>query len=526
MSQPMHLVSAPLSRPRFARAGGLLARAAVATACVAAVLPAQVPVNTATSTPALVITRVQVVDVGTGEVRSDQTLVMANGRIVDVGPRTRVKSPRGARVVDGTGLYAVPGLWDMHVHTSAVAMKPARPGERKDVAHNAAFVFPLFVANGVTGIRDMSGNLSLLNSWRAEIRAGRMVGPRMLITGAKLGSENPVVPGAPYPISTDEDVRTSVRLLKENGADLVKYLELPLDRTRFLLRVAREQGMPVAGHVPAWMRVADVSDAGMTSVEHLQGVLQGVTPLEDELIAETLHEFTWWGKLLQRAGLWDVERRFEDRRRRALESANDSTTQALFRRFIRNGTWQVPTLSFVRHMNGVMDPKADRDARAAYMLPFLTGLRSSWGEGDTLLALDYVKWAHRVTGQMARAGVPLLAGSDMPGSLRLPGFSLVDELEHLVSAGLTPLQSLQAATIRPADFLHARDSLGTLEQGKVADVILVRGNPLADIRQLRKLESVVLAGRYLSRSDLDQMLAQVRATVADWRSSVPPKREP
>ena len=496
-------------------------RVGVALVCCATMLPAQ---GAPTRRPVLVIRNLQVIDVATGHIRSDQTLMIGAGHILAISPGQQVKPPRGARIIDANGLYAVPGLWDMHVHTSSVAMKPRHATEEGTLLHNAEFVFPLFVANGVTGVRDMSGNLAVLNGWRAAIREGRIVGPRMLVTGSKFGSSGPVVPGAPYPIRAEGDVRTSLRRLKQGGADFVKYLELPEDLTQLLLRLSREQGLPVAGHVPEWTRVRDVSDGGISSLEHLQGVLNGTTRIEDELISETRSESTWWGKLLIRAGLWDVERRFEDRRRRALASHDDSLAQALFRRFIRNGTWQTPTLTFVRHINGVMDDKAIRDARAPYMLPFLTGRRSSWGQGDTLLSLQYVKWAHQVTGAMARAGVPILAGSDMPGTLRLPGFSLVDELENLVAAGLSPLQSLQAATIRPAEFLQARDSLGTLEPGKVADVILVRGNPLADIRHLRELEGVVLAGRYISRRELDQMLEHVRATAQLWR--LPPRPHP
>jgi imidazolonepropionase-like amidohydrolase len=474
---------------------------------------------------ALAITNVRVVDVATGGIRVEQTIVILDGRIREVAPRQRVRLPAGVKVIDAKGLYAVPGLWDMHVHTSSTAMKPRYPGEERTLLHNEEFVFPLFVANGVTGIRDMSGNLEVLNGWRRAIREGRTLGPRMLVTGGKIGSDRPVVPGAPHPLVTVGDVRTSVRLLKREGADLVKYLDTTDELFRATLQAARAEGLRVSGHIPSWMRVQDASDLGMASVEHLAGVLEGASTIQEALTAEARRERTWWGGLLVRAGVWDEPQRLEDRQRRALASYSDSLAQALFRRFVRNGTWQVPTLVSTRHVNGILDDPRVLEARAPYTLPFLTGRRRNWGQGDTLTSLAYVKRAFQLTGAMARAGVPIMAGSDMPGTNRLPGFSLVDELGFLVQAGLTPLQALQAATIRPAEFLQARDSLGTVEPGQVADVLLLRGNPLDDIGQLRQLESVIVAGRYLSRRDLDALLAQVREVARQWRLPPVPHKE-
>ncbi|MBK7830856.1 MAG: amidohydrolase family protein [Gemmatimonadetes bacterium] len=473
----------------------------------------------------IALTHVRVVDVATGAIQPDQTILIVGGRIREVGPQRRVKVPADAKVVNATGLYAVPGLWDMHVHVSSTAMRPRAPGEEATLLHNAEFVFPLFVANGVTGIRDMSGNLKVLTDWRRSIVAREMIGPRMIVTGAKVGSDRPVVPGAPYPIATDDDLRKSGRMLKQEGADFVKYLALPPERFPVLMQAARAEGLPVSGHVPSWMRVQDISDAGLASVEHLHGVLLATSTMQEELLVEAQRERTWWGQRLLRAGIWDEKARLESRQRRALESYNDSLAQRLSRRFVKNRTWQTPTLTSIRHVNGVLDDSSLKAARAPYYLPFMTGRRGNWEQGDTLMSLSYARRAFQLTAAMSRAGVPILAGSDMPGTNRLPGFSLLDELEHLVEAGLSPLQALQAATIRPAEFLHARDSLGTIDAGKVADVILVRANPLEDINRMRELEGVVLAGRYLSRRDLDAMLAQVREVARQWRLPPVPHKE-
>ncbi|HEX4934075.1 MAG TPA: amidohydrolase family protein, partial [Gemmatimonadaceae bacterium] len=429
-----------------------------------------------------------------------------------------VAVPRGARAIDGRGLYATPGLWDMHVHLSATSMRPRRAGGGSTIASNADFAFPLLVANGVTGVRDMSGDLRLLRSWRAAVAAGERIGPRLVVTGNKIGGSAPVVPGAPFPIATDDDLRGAVRALKREGADFVKYLELPAERLPVLMATARAEGLRVSGHVPPWVPLSTMSEAGVASTEHLLGVVLAVSSQEEALLAEAREEQTWWGRLLIRAGVWNPELRLADRQARALASASEAKKAQLFDQLKRNATWQVPTLDAIRHINGLLDPATVREGRAAYHLPFMVGRRKDWANGDTLANYAFVRWAFEATAAMHRAGVPILAGSDMPGTNRLPGFSLFDELVYLVQAGLSPLDALRAATIRPAEFLGARDSLGTLEPGRVADVLLVRGNPLEDIARMRELDAVIVGGRYLGRRDLDALLAQVRTLAKQWRS--------
>ncbi|MCC6930203.1 MAG: amidohydrolase family protein [Gemmatimonadaceae bacterium] len=469
----------------------------------------------------IVIVHAQVVDVATGVVRPKQTLVIAGGRIQAMGADGKVALPRGARTVDARGLYATPGLWDMHAHLSATSMRPRGASGPSTIAGNADFVLPLFVANGVTGVRDMSGDLQLLRSWRAAVTAGQRLGPRLVVTGNKIGGTARVVPGAPFPLTTDDDIRSAVRALKRDGADFVKYLELPAVRFPALMAAARAEGLPVAGHVPPWMPLSEISDAGMASTEHLLGMAQATSGEEATLLEEARNEQTWWGQLLIRVGIWSPERRLADRQRRAIASSAEAKTAQLFARLKRNATWQVPTLAAIRHINGMLDDSTMREAREAYRLPFMVGRRKDWASGDTLANYAFVRWAFQTTGDMHRAGVPLLAGSDMPGTNRLAGFSLHDELGYLVQAGLSPLDALRAATIRPAEFLAARDSLGTLEPGKLADILLVRGNPLDDITRMQQLDAVIVDGRYIGRRDLDALLAQARTLATQWRAEAP-----
>jgi imidazolonepropionase-like amidohydrolase len=481
--------------------------------------PAEAQQVPAPSTPPIAFTHLQVVDVVTGAITPGQTVIVREGRIQAVGPDRAVPLPAGATVIDGANQYVLPGLWDMHVHTAAIPMRPPAGGRKWSVEANGDYVFPLFIANGITGVRDMSGDLAVLRQWRGEVAAGRRLGPRLVITGWKFGSEKPVVAGAPYPIRTAADVRESVRMLKANGADFVKYLVLPPELTGVLFEASREAGLPVSGHVPGFLSSSDVADYGIKSVEHMNGVLLAGSSRRAEVAAHALHEYTWWGRLLIWLGVWDIEAREIDRRRMLVDGYTEAPPREVFQHLIEHGTWETPTLSAIRKVHGLRDPDVDLQHRSAYVLPFLTKRLAGYPGGDSLLAQRYVRIQFELVGLMAKEGVPLLAGSDMPGTHRLPGFSLVDELEYLVRAGLTPLQAVRAATYGPATYLGARDSMGTVAEGKVADLLLLDANPLEDITNLRHVQGVVAAGRYLPRSDLDSLLSGVARLVSDWKAA-------
>ncbi len=440
---------------------------------------------------ALAITGVTVIDATGAPARPDMTVVVTGDRITAVGKSGELGVPEGARDVDGKGKYLIPGLWDMHVHTLSPSF------------------LPLYLANGVTGVRDMHAlDPDAIFGLRKQIQEGTQPGPRIVAAGPLVDGPKPFVPGSLVAANGAEG-REAIRKLKKMGADFVKvYTKLPREAYLAIADEAKKQGLPLAGHLPESVSAAEASDLGQKSIEHLTGVELACSDREDELRREAVATLAKADnqaamELLGRIGA------------RAADSFSDKKARALYARFVRNGTWQVPTLTVLHSLVRLDDPKFTADPRAKYMSP---ALRSYWSlmklspETVAMLKRAYKRETGLVRA-MHRAGVPFLAGTDTPGvPYVFPGFSLHDELALLVvEGGFTPLEALQAATRDPARFLGREKDLGTVEQGKLADLVLLDADPLIDIHNTTKIAAVVANGRLLPRDRLDQMLADVEA---------------
>lgn len=408
-------------------------------------------------TTVLAFTHVTVIDASGAPARRDMTVVVAGARIVALGKSGQTRVPMGARVVDARGKFLIPGLWDMHAHLGTEAFD-------RD-AHLA-----LFVANGVTGVRVMTGSTEH-HVWREEIEAGTILGPRMIIASERIDEAK-----------TDEaQAREAVRRAKREGADFFKvYDALPRASYFAAADEARRLKFPLAGHVPASVTAAEASAAGQRSVEHFTGL--------DEA------------------------------------KADRAKADAVISVFRRNATWLCPTL-VVRHNYARLDDRRmATDPRLKYAKP---SWRARWLRmTDESAKTPAAEWAKRrelirkeddLVGAMSRAGVGILAGTDDANPYVIPGFSLHDELALLVASGLTPMQALRAATYNSAKFLGRLDSLGTVQTGKLADLLLLDADPLADIRNATKINAVVLNGRLLDRRELDALLAGVEAKSATTR---------
>jgi imidazolonepropionase-like amidohydrolase len=437
----------------------------------------------------LAITGVTVIDPSGEPARSDMTVVVTGDRITAVGKSGETGVPEGARVVDGKGKYLIPGLWDMHVHTASPSF------------------LPLYLANGVTGIRDMHAlDPDAILGLRKQVQEGKQAGPRVVAAGPLVDGPKPFVPGS-LVASEAAEGREAVRKIKSMGADFVKvYTKLPREAYLAIADEAKKQGLPFAGHVPESVSAAEASDLGQKSIEHLAGVEVACSDREDELRREAVEGLA----KADNQAAWDLLGRIGAR---AVDSFSDKKAQALYARFVRNGTWQVPTLTVPRSMSSLDDAKFVADPRVKYMPP---SIRSYWSlklSPDAAARLK--RWYKRCTWQvraMHRAGVPFLAGTDASNPYIFPGFSLHDELALLVAeGGFTPLEALQAATRDPARFLGRERDLGTIEPGKLADLVLLDADPLADIHNTTKIAAVVANGRLLPRRELDQMLAEVEA---------------
>jgi imidazolonepropionase-like amidohydrolase len=444
----------------------------------------------------LVLTDVNVVDVRSGEVRADQVVIIVKNRITTVGPRKLTRYPRNAATINGRGAYLIPGLWDMHVHLVF--------GDWFPLAQQ--ITLPLLVANGITGVRDMGSELDTVQGWRNEIEVGRLIGPRIMTSGPMLDGPKPRFPSS-IAITTPEDGRRAVNNLKHAGVDFLKLQSLiPREAVFAIADEARQQEIPFEGHVPDAMRASEMSEAGMRSFEHLIGIFEGSSPLEDEFLKGD-----------------KTETRF-------LTSYDPERAAALAELLAKNQTWQCPTLVWERGGNLIDVTDFSKDTRAKYVpaywkdqtwKKFTEQVESEFNTDDLETRKKFIEKELEVVQLLHKAGVPFLAGTDTPpGVYIFPGFSLHEELQRFVAAGFTPLEALQTATINPARFFHMEEQLGTIEIGKIADLVFLDANPLADISNSQKVSGVVLNGRFLSKNDLEKMLQGVEQAA----KKEPPKR--
>jgi imidazolonepropionase-like amidohydrolase len=439
----------------------------------------------------LVFAHVTVIDTASGATLPDMTVVIDGGRIARVEKTKHAKIPKTAKVVDASGKFLIPGLWDMHVHTFFGKWVPGG----KEVT------LPLFIVNGVTGVRDMGSDLEPILAARKETAEGSLLGPRMVVAGPMLDGPKTQFP-ASIAIATPEDGRRAVNMLKSRGVDFIKIQSyVPRDAYFAIAEECKKQNITFVGHVPDAIRGSEASNARQKSFEHLIGIFEGSSAAEDELLKGPKGPA------------------------RFLETYDASREAALIALLAKNQTWQCPTLFWERGQWLIDAPELKNevahDPEAKYVPVFWR--EKSWPEftASIIKSLDtdplpvrgkFVEHELGIVKRLHAAGIAFLAGTDCPAGVDvLPGFSLHGELQRFVAAGFTPLAALQTATINPAKFLDRLADFGTVEKGKVADLVLLDANPLDDIRNTQKIAAVVAGGRYFSRENLDRILNDVEA---------------
>jgi imidazolonepropionase-like amidohydrolase len=433
----------------------------------------------------IAFTHVNVIDVSGGPTQADMTVIVASQRIVAVGKSIDVRIPRGAKVVPANGKYLIPGLWDMHVHTAFGDWIPPQ--------ENVTLL--LFVANGVTGVRDMGGNLEKLKEWRSAIEDRKLIGPRMIIAGPMLDGTTPRFPSS-APVADAAAGRKEVDDLVKSGVDFIKIQSgIPRDGYFAATAEARKMHIPLVGHVPDAVRASEASNAGQKSIEHFTGVFEGCSTEEDALL-----------KGAKGPG-------------RVVATYDSARAASLIKLFAKNQTWQVPTLVWERGQWLIDEIDLSHDPHTRYAPVAWRDRTWPMFTKDILKDMDtdplpvrerFVQMELEMTLAMHRAGIPFMAGTDTAAGVHIfPGFSLHDELGLFVKAGMTPLEALQTATWNPAKFMNKLADLGTVEKGKLADLVLLDANPLDDIGNTQTIRGVVLAGRFFNRNDLDGMLQQV-----------------
>lgn len=451
----------------------------------------------------LAITHVNIIDVRNGSVQRDRTLVIRNGRIGEIRPGRKL-APRGAAVLNGAGKFVIPGLWDMHYH-----FEGSDPGSRE---------FSLLVANGVLGIRDMGDQPEKIFPARSAIASGKVLGPQIVACGPIVDGPNPTNPPLSVSVHDAEDARAMVHKLKQMGADCVKVHDgVPLDAYLAIADEVKKVHLPLVGHIPVRVRVMQATDAGQRSIEHQIG-LRGASTVEDEVM-ESERTNDVFAEAMRTKNFKLIPESIARKGNLLLDHFSDQRANRLYRAFARNGTYLDPTLVTDRALTFVDDLVQQEDPRLQYIPP---SQREWWNPERGMLTryrtpayIAFRKRQFEKTLQQIpvahRSGVRFLAGTDSTLPFVYPGFSVHDELGLFVKAGLSPFQALQTATLNPAMFLGLERSLGTVQTGKIANLVLLDANPLEEIGNTQRIYAVVLRGRVFTRSDLDGMLRAAAA---------------
>ncbi|MCC6929842.1 MAG: amidohydrolase family protein [Gemmatimonadaceae bacterium] len=469
---------------------------ALALASASTISWAQQPARAAT---AVAIRHATVIDVASGRLTSGQTIVIEGARIRAVTPDARANVPSGARVVDASGRFVIPGLWDMHVHAVGPMI-------------DRLFLPPL-AAMGVTGVRDMWGRFAWYDSARAQGARGELVTPRLVGPGHILDGAPAIWPGSTG-VKDAAEARRMVDSLAAGGAAFIKvYSRLSPDEFRAAAAQATARGLPFAGHVPSLVSVGEASDRGMKSIEHLQMIVNACSRDEEAMRAD-------YAAAQASPKGWDsagVVARVQSRR--IVDTFDEARCRALAERLRKNGTWMVPTMTVLRSIAYLDDSTLAADPRMAYVPRFFT---AGWNPKNDFRfrMMTAQDWAVRkevfaeqqkIVTLLHKAGVQFLAGTDLSNPYIFPGFSLHEELRNLVAAGFTPREALQAATLNPARYLNATDSLGTVQAGKLADLVVLDANPLENIANTERIHAVVLNGLLVDSAQRTKLLDDAKA---------------
>lgn len=451
-------------------------------------------------TSELAITHVTVIDATGRAPEPDQIVLIEAGHIAAIGPAAKIKVPKTARIVDASGKFLLPGFWDMHVHLAGIN---ADPSWSKQV------LLPLLLANGITGVRDMGGDLDALLSWQRDIESGDLLGPHIVASGPFLAASGRKTPEQ-YPVANAAEARAAVDDLKKRGANFIKIISMPSRDAFFAVAdESKKQNIPFVGHLPFEIGAKEASDAGMRSIEHLlySAFALSFSSKEAELRprlvqAEKNGDSTAWEEIAHEAdATYSMEK-----------------AAALFQTLKKNGTWVTPILASLDLTAHPENWRTD-DPLLAFVPP---GMAKEWRDSFNDAEMKQrAAWLARqasndwkLTGELHRAGVPLLVGSDSLDPFVFPGDSFHHELAELVRAGFTPMEALQAATRGAAQFLGREKEFGTVETGHAADLLLLSANPVEDIANTRKVWAVVRHGSYYDRAALDALLARAKEAAA------------
>lgn len=440
---------------------------------------------------------VTVVPMDSERVLPHQTVLVASGRIVHIGPSSSMNPPKADLKIDGRDKFLMPGLADMHVHFVRSALVPGISIYRSNNSslrtvlsasasdqherENQAYGL-LFVANGITTVRNMWGD-SAIDSFAGEVNSGRVLGPHIYSTGPITDGAPPIFEGSRV-VETQAQAEAAVKQDKEAGYVAVKVLNrLTFDAYYWLVSSAKDQGLPIVGHVPYAVGLRRAIAARQYSIEHLEGFWEALQP--DESTASSAPSHT----LLEKADFTKLPQLVQ-----AIRSADiwNCPTLVLNQMLPNDAEWQ--------RRIGLVPP--DIPARYLKMFP-------QWNP-DAVLTLKAYQQSISMTRALHEGGAHLLLGTDSYKPTVIPGFSLHQELQSFVEAGLTPYEAIRAGTADAAIFLHQEKEFGVVAVERRADLLLLEANPLQDVKNVSKRAGVMVNGQWLIEAELQRRLLDLR----------------
>ena len=460
------------------------------------------PIDVTTGT---VIQNATVVNTRDGSLTTGMSVVIDGGKIQKIVGSSNVRVSGTAQSVDASGKYLVPGYLDMHTHAMATADQQPT-------------YWPVLIANGITGIREMGGSAALIQRARqlnTDRAAGRVDSPEILMIPGDIYVGQ--APTAPLAVQF-------VQQQKANGADFIKIAGGTRDPVLAILGEAKNQGLTVAGHLVTTLSALESTNAGWRAVEHLGsgwGLMLDCATDETNIRQAALTQAArppFPDTFVVNPRVYDGAQN-APLYQRIFDTYSDAKCQTLSQAFVKNETWQVPTLIRLRTQSFGADPLYRNDPNLIYVDKTTRALWEKLGQ-DFVTALppaavatlqQFYGLEKKVTKLMKQSGVKMLAGSDLGGVWVIPGFSLHQEFRELAASGLSPLEVLQMTTLNGAQFLKRESTMGTVDEGKNADLVLLDANPIADVVNLGKISAVFLRGKYFSKDALEKQKKDVAA---------------
>ncbi len=445
----------------------------------------------------LVITNVNIIDVESGDVTIGMDVIIIGDSISEILEH-QVRNYDAPEIIDGTDKYLIPGLWDMHGHW----------------IESYEYFFPMLLANGVVGIRDMWGNLPALAAVKKMVNSDSIAGPDVITAGFMVDGKEPYWPAASVSAATPEEGREIVRRQKADGVDFIKvYSRLERDVYFAIADECRKQNIPMAGHIPAKIALEEAINSDHQSIEHFYQIKGFLHPQYENYMKmlqgkeNSLSLSDKAKKYIEEFGV-EVFDTFE------LDSLDTSRVPKLVALLANSNSWVSPTLATTKGYFRVYDSNFNPETLNRYMPDYaienyyiqdtlrtkLDSARFEWSLKDYKTTIELIK-------PMIDGGVKFLAGTDYVVRFCYPGFSLHDELQTYVEeAGMTPLQALQTATINPAIFLKMEGKMGSVTVSKRASLLLLHSNPLEDIKNTQDIKGLILRGKYYPEEVLTEGL--------------------